>query len=75
MEYLGSSLFSVDSRHPEFGSVVEAVDTRFRNCQSVAQRVPVLVCITDTVFEQALEVANEAATAGAEAVVAAPPYY
>lgn len=46
-----------------------------RTCQSVAQRVPVLVCITDTVFEQALEVANEAAKAGAEAVVAAPPYY
>jgi dihydrodipicolinate synthase/N-acetylneuraminate lyase len=44
-------------------------------CRIVANRIPVLVCITDTVMEQALQVAKWAADAGAEAVVAAPPYY
>jgi dihydrodipicolinate synthase/N-acetylneuraminate lyase len=46
-----------------------------RVCRLVRQRVPVLVGITDTAFVEALELARFAADAGADAVVAAPPYY
>jgi dihydrodipicolinate synthase/N-acetylneuraminate lyase len=41
----------------------------------VRGRVPVLVGITDTAFVEALDLARVAADAGADAVVAAPPYY
>jgi dihydrodipicolinate synthase/N-acetylneuraminate lyase len=41
----------------------------------VAGRVPVLVGITDASPAESLELAGFAATAGADAVVAAPPYY
>ena len=44
-------------------------------CKLVANRVPVLVGITDTIFEGSIEIANHAKEAGADAVVIAPPYY
>jgi len=46
-----------------------------RTCDVVADRVPVLVGITDTSVEEALELAKFSKSAGAQAVVAAPPYY
>ena len=46
-----------------------------RVCRQVKQRVPVLVGITDTAFAESIHVARWAADSGAEAVVAAPPYY
>jgi 4-hydroxy-tetrahydrodipicolinate synthase len=46
-----------------------------RVCHQVRQRVPVLVGITDTAFVEALNLARIAAEAGADALVAAPPYY
>lgn len=46
-----------------------------RTCEIVAGRVPVLVGVTDTSIEEALELAEFAKGAGAQAVVAAPPYY
>jgi dihydrodipicolinate synthase/N-acetylneuraminate lyase len=46
-----------------------------RVCRQVKSRVPVLVAITDTAFAESLNVARHAADAGANAVVAAPPYY
>ena len=46
-----------------------------RVCRQVRARVPVLVGITDTAFVEALNLARFAAEAGADALVAAPPYY
>jgi dihydrodipicolinate synthase/N-acetylneuraminate lyase len=46
-----------------------------RVCRQVNGRVPVLVAITDTAFAESVNVARHAADAGANAVVAAPPYY
>jgi 4-hydroxy-tetrahydrodipicolinate synthase len=46
-----------------------------RVCRQVGQRVPVLAGITDTAFVEALNLARIAADAGADALVAAPPYY
>jgi 4-hydroxy-tetrahydrodipicolinate synthase len=46
-----------------------------RVCRQVAARVPVLVGITDTAFVEGVRLAAHAAEAGADAVVAAPPYY
>jgi len=46
-----------------------------RACRQVANRVPVLVGITDTSFVEAVELACVAGEAGASAVVAAAPYY
>ncbi|MGO8751483.1 MAG: dihydrodipicolinate synthase family protein [Thermoguttaceae bacterium] len=46
-----------------------------RTCRQVRRRVPVLVGITDTAFVESVNVARWAADAGADAVVAAPPYY
>jgi 4-hydroxy-tetrahydrodipicolinate synthase len=46
-----------------------------RACAQVADRVPVLVGITDTSFVESVEMAEHAAEAGAGAVVLAPPYY
>ncbi len=46
-----------------------------RVCKQVKGRVPVLVGITDTVFTESMRLAESAVRAGAEAVVAAPPYY
>jgi dihydrodipicolinate synthase/N-acetylneuraminate lyase len=46
-----------------------------RVCRQVRQRVPVLVGITDTAFVEGLHLARFAADAGANALVAAPPYY
>jgi dihydrodipicolinate synthase/N-acetylneuraminate lyase len=46
-----------------------------RTCRLVKHRVPVLVGITDTAFVESINVAKQAAQAGAAAVVLAPPYY
>jgi dihydrodipicolinate synthase/N-acetylneuraminate lyase len=46
-----------------------------RTCRQVANRIPVLVGITDTAFVECLEIARHSAESGAAAVVAAPPYY
>jgi 4-hydroxy-tetrahydrodipicolinate synthase len=46
-----------------------------RVCRQVKQRVPVLVGVTDTAFVESVNVARWAADYGADAVVAAPPYY
>jgi 4-hydroxy-tetrahydrodipicolinate synthase len=46
-----------------------------RTCRQVQGRVPVLVGITDTAFVESLDLARHAATAGADALVLAPPYY
>jgi 4-hydroxy-tetrahydrodipicolinate synthase len=44
-------------------------------CRLVQGRVPVLVGITDTAFVESVTLARHAADAGADAVVAAAPYY
>jgi 4-hydroxy-tetrahydrodipicolinate synthase len=46
-----------------------------RTCRQVKDRVPVLVGITDTAFQESLNVARWSADAGADALVVAPPYY
>ena len=46
-----------------------------RVCAQVAGRVPVLVGVTDTMYDESLRLAETAAASGAAAVVAAPPYY
>lgn len=46
-----------------------------RTCRQVRNRVPVLVGITDTAFVESVSLARHAASAGADAVVLAPPYY
>ena len=46
-----------------------------RTCRQVRGRVPVLVGITDTAFVESVDLARHAATAGADALVIAPPYY
>lgn len=46
-----------------------------RMCRQVKGRVPVLVGITDTAFQESLNVARWSADAGADALVVAPPYY
>lgn len=43
--------------------------------EKVAGRVPVLVCITDTSFDESIRLANHAKACGAVACVAAAPYY
>lgn len=45
------------------------------SCKIVDGRVPVLVGITDTAFQESIALAETAAACGASAVVAAPPYY
>ncbi len=44
-------------------------------CLLVKKRVPVLVCITDTSFEESVELAHHSARAGADILVVAAPYY
>lgn len=44
-------------------------------CRHVAGRVPVLVGISDSAFVESLAVAQHAAEAGADLLVAAPPFY
>jgi 4-hydroxy-tetrahydrodipicolinate synthase len=46
-----------------------------RVCALVADRVPVLVGITDTAFAESLALGRHAADCGAAALVMAPPYY
>ena len=45
-----------------------------RVCAQVRGRAPVLVGITDTVFDESVKMAKYARTCGAAALVAAPPY-
>ncbi|MDB4291855.1 dihydrodipicolinate synthase family protein [Maribacter sp.] len=44
-------------------------------CAIVNKKVPVLVGITDTSFQESLALANHAKKAGADILVVAPPYY
>lgn len=46
-----------------------------RSCEWARGRVPVLVGITESAYEESVRLAKAAADAGAAAVVAAPPYY
>jgi len=46
-----------------------------RVCGQVLHRIPVLVGITDAAPDESIRLANIAAENGADAVVAAPPYY
>ena len=46
-----------------------------RVCKQVDWRVPVLVGVTDTAFAESAALARHAADCGADAAVAAPPYY
>src|ERR1700734_2863123 len=46
-----------------------------RVCRQTADRVPVLVGITDTSFVEAVNLAQFAAEAGAKILVLAPPFY
>lgn len=46
-----------------------------RVCKQVAGRIPVLVGITDSSLTESLQLTEKAAHLGADAVVAAPPYY
>ena len=46
-----------------------------RTCRQVRGRVPVLVGISDSAFVESVNLARHAATAGADALVLAPPYY
>jgi 4-hydroxy-tetrahydrodipicolinate synthase len=46
-----------------------------QTCKRVASRVPVIVGITDTSYQDALRMAAKSYECGALAVVAAPPYY
>jgi len=46
-----------------------------RVCAQVRGRVPVLVGITDTAFVESVDLAHQAADAGADALVLAQPYY
>jgi 4-hydroxy-tetrahydrodipicolinate synthase len=44
-------------------------------CQQVAGRIPVIVGVTDTVLQEAIELAARAKELGAQAVVSSAPYY
>jgi 4-hydroxy-tetrahydrodipicolinate synthase len=46
-----------------------------QTCNRVGSRVPVIVGITDTSYQDALRMAAKSYECGAQAVVAAPPYY
>ncbi len=46
-----------------------------RVCKQIHSRVPVLVGVTDTSFTESIRLAEHAARQGADAIVAAPPYY
>jgi 4-hydroxy-tetrahydrodipicolinate synthase len=51
------------------------VDVIKETCQQVAGRVPVIVGVTDTVLEEAVELAAKAKELGAQAVVTSAPFY
>lgn len=44
-------------------------------CSIIDRRVPVLVCITDTSYDESLELAEHAEKSGADLLVVASPYY
>lgn len=47
----------------------------YKACEIIDKRVPVLVSITDTVFDESVKMCRHSKQAGADAVVIAPPYY
>jgi dihydrodipicolinate synthase/N-acetylneuraminate lyase len=61
----------------EFSSLSYALRNELteRVCKLVARRIPVLVGITDTSLTESIRMAEKASDFGADAVVAAPPYY
>ena len=61
----------------EFAGLSSAVkrDLIQITCQQVKGRVPILVGVTDCSFTESIELAAIAHRSGAEAVVAAPPFY
>lgn len=61
----------------EFAGLSSAVksDLIQITCQQVKGRVPILVGVTDCSFTESVDLAAIAHRSGAEAVVAAPPYY
>ncbi|MEJ5260142.1 MAG: dihydrodipicolinate synthase family protein [Anaerohalosphaeraceae bacterium] len=59
---------------PYLSSALRAELVR-RVCRQVNRRVPIFVGITDTVVSESAALAHFAAENGADAVVAAPPYY
>jgi 4-hydroxy-tetrahydrodipicolinate synthase len=73
----GSSALFVLGSTGESPGLIERLrrDVIDRACAIVAQRVPVLVGITDTSFTESLHLAEYAAKAGVSALVLSPPYY
>lgn len=73
----GSSALFVLGSTGESPGLIERLrrDVIDRACLTVAQRVPVLVGITDTSFLESLQLAEYAAKAGVSALVLSPPYY
>lgn len=61
----------------EFAGLSSAVKSNLIQitCQQVKGRVPILVGVTDCSFTESVDLAAIAHRSGAEAVVAAPPYY
>jgi 4-hydroxy-tetrahydrodipicolinate synthase len=55
--------------YPVRSEMIQAV------CRQVADRVPVLVGVTDTAYERTMAMAQVAEAAGASAIVVAPPCY
>ncbi|MEO6741556.1 MAG: dihydrodipicolinate synthase family protein [Chthoniobacteraceae bacterium] len=70
----GLFLLGTTGEGPALGARLRA-ELVERTCRQVNGRVPVLVCVTDTAFTESLNVARAAADAGADALVAAPPFY
>ncbi len=70
----GLFLLGTTGEGPYLSSALRAELVR-RVCRQVNKRVPVFVGITDTVVSESVALAHFAAENGADAVVAAPPYY
>jgi 4-hydroxy-tetrahydrodipicolinate synthase len=70
----GLFLLGTTGEGPSLGYAVRR-ELISRTCRQVADRVAVLVGITDTSFTESVAIARHAAEAGADAVVLAPPYY
>ena len=70
----GLFLLGTTGEAPDLAQAVRRDYVR-RVCRQVAGRVPVLVGITDTVFEDSISLGKFAEDCGAAALVAAPPYY
>ena len=70
----GLFILGTTGEGPSLGPAVQC-ELISRVCTQVAERVPVLVGITDTASSEALMTAQYAAAAGASGVVVAPPPY